>query len=199
MPNRNDSRTNPLNNIDKADSTDDQKNSDQRLLAHIKKGDKQAFGTLYERYLELIYNYIYFKVGGNHQETEDLTEEVFLRAFSSIMEKTKSQANFKALLYRIAHNLVIDNYRAKKIEVDIDDFEIVSGKSPNPEQSLENVQLSKELADAIKTLKPKLQEVIILRYISDLGTDEIAEVMGISRNYVRVLQYRALQKLKDNI
>jgi RNA polymerase sigma-70 factor (ECF subfamily) len=199
MPNRNDFEANPLNSIENDDSRNDQKVSDQRLLANIQKGDKHAFGILYERYLELIYNYIYFKVSGNHHETEDLTEEVFLRAFASIMEKSTKQANFKALLYRIAHNLVIDNYRAKKIEVDINDFEIASGKSPNPEQSLENVQLSKELADAIKTLKPKLQEVIILRYISDLGTEEIAEVMGISRNYVRVLQYRALQTLKDNL
>lgn len=199
MSNRNDLQANSLNNIGNDNVQKLSSLSDHDLLAKIAKGDKPSFGILYERYLDQIYNYIFFQVNGNHHETEDLTEEVFLRAFTTVLDKPRNQANFKALVYRIAHNLVIDSYRTKKTEVDLEKVEVISEKLPNPEATLENVQLSKELAEAIKTLKPNLQEVIILRYILDLSTDEIAEIMGISRNYVRVLQYRALQNLKVKI
>lgn len=199
MASRNDLKANSLNNIERSQGQRNKDLSDQELLSKIAKGDKLSFGILYERYLDQIYNYIFFQVNGNHHETEDLTEEVFLRAFTAVLDKPRQQANFKALVYRIAHNLVIDTYRTKKVEVDLEKVEVVSEKLPNPEASLENVQLSKELASAVKSLKPNLQEVIILRYILDLSTDEIAEIMGISRNYVRVLQYRALQSLKVKI
>lgn len=199
MASRNDLKANSLNNIERSQGQRNKDLSDQELLSKIAKGDKLSFGILYERYLDQIYNYIFFQVNGNHHETEDLTEEVFLRAFTAVLDKPRQQANFKALVYRIAHNLVIDTYRTKKVEVDLEKVEVVSEKLPNPEASLENVQLSKELASAVKSLKPNLQEVIILRYILDLSTDEIAEIMGISQNYVRVLQYRALQSLKVKI
>jgi RNA polymerase sigma-70 factor (ECF subfamily) len=199
MPSSNDFKANSLNNIDDSHNQKNRNLSDQDLLIKIAKGDKLSFGILYERYLDQIYNYIFFQVNGNHHETEDLTEEVFLRAFTTVLEKPKLQANFKALVYRIAHNLVIDTYRTKKVEIDLEKVDLVSEKLRNPEEALENVQLSKELASAIKELKPNLQEVIIFRYILDLNTDEIAEIMGISRNYVRVLQYRALQSLKVKI
>ncbi len=173
--------------------------SDQDLIAKISKGEKRSFGILYKRYLDQIYNYIFFQVNGNHQETEDLTEEVFLRTFQLVLEKTNKNQNFRALVFTIARNLVIDRYRAKKIEVDIEKFDIVSEKYRNPEETLENTQLSKDLSEAIQDLRPNLQEVIIFRYILEMTTDEIAEIMGITHNYVRVLQYRALQNLKTTV
>jgi RNA polymerase sigma-70 factor (ECF subfamily) len=169
---------------------------DQELLAKITKGDKHAFGILYQRYLNQIYNYIYFQVNGNKQEAEDLSEEVFLRTFQVVTEKTEKNKNFRALVFTIARNLVIDSYRANKNEVAIEHLDISSNEVWNPEQTLESSQLSKSLSDAIQNLRPNLQEIIILRYILELDTDEIAEIMGISNNYVRVLQYRALQSLK---
>lgn len=172
---------------------------DQELLAKITKGDKHAFGILYQRYLNQIYNYIYFQVNGNKQEAEDLSEEVFLRTFQVVTEKTEKNKNFRALVFTIARNLVIDSYRANKNEVDIEHLDISSNEVRNPEQTLESSQLSKSLSDAIQNLRPNLQEIIILRYILELDTDEIADIMGISNNYVRVLQYRALQSLKVTI
>jgi len=173
--------------------------SDQALLAHISKGDKDSFGILYQRYLDKVYNYIFFQINRNHQETEDLSEEVFLRTFKVVLEDSKGNKNFKALVFKIARNLVIDRYRTHKYEEDIENINLVSEKLHNPEETLEKTQLSKNLTDAVRELKPNLQEVIILRYILDLTTDDIAEIMGISHNYVRVLQYRALQSLKVNL
>ena len=199
MPKRNDSEVNTYNSIEGGPDQERTTIPDRALLARIVKGDKQAFGILYQRYLDQIFNYIYFQVNGNHQEAEDLTEEVFLRTFNIVLEKTKKNKNFRALVYTIARNLVIDRYRATKEEIDIENIDIVSEKIKNPEETLENTQLASELSDAIKELKPNLQEVIILRYILDMDTKEIAEIMGISQNYVRVLQYRALQNLKISI
>lgn len=196
MRSSNDFDPNSLNIVERRQKSEDENLSDDILLGMVAKGNKRAFSVLYERYLTVIYNYIYFQVSGDHHEAEDLTEEVFLRAFSIAIEKPKNQSNFKALLYRIAHNLVIDQYRTKKVELDIEAASNVSDDFPNPEENLETAQLSEDLTNAIKKLKPNLQSVIILRYVLDMDTDEIAEFMGISRNYVRVLQFRALQALK---
>ena len=176
-----------------------QKFSDQTLLAHILKGDKDSFGILYQRYLDQVFNYIFFRINRNHQESEDLTEEVFLRTFKIVLEDSNGNKNFKALVFKIARNLVVDRYRTTKHEEDIENVLLVAEKHPNPEVTFENTQLSNTLSDAIKELKPNLQEVIILKYILDLTTDDIAEIMGISCNYVRVLQFRALQNLKVSL
>ena len=196
MPSSNDFDPNSLNITERHRGEGSDNLSDEILLGMIAKGNKRAFSTLYERYINVIYNYIFFQVNGNHHDTEDLTEEVFLRAFTVVLEKPKKQSNFKALLYRIAHNLVIDQYRTNKVELDIEVASNITDKQLNPEESFENAQLSEELTRAIKKLKPNLQSIIILRYVLNMDTDEIAEYMGISKNYVRVLQFRALQALK---
>lgn len=196
---RNESEVKTYTLIDKNPDHSTRRSVDQDLLVKISKGDKHAFGVLYQKYLDQIYNFIYFQVRGNKQEAEDLTEEVFLRCFQVVTEETKKNKNFRALVYTIARNLVIDSYRSKKDVVDIDNIEITSSQLRNPEETLESWQLSSTLVEAIRELRPNLQEVIILRYILELETDEIAEIMGISMNYVRVLQYRALQSLKVTI
>lgn len=200
MPNRNDLEADSYTLIDKnLDQGDKEGPSDLDLLTKVSKGDKKAFGDLYQKYLDQIYNFVYFQINGNKQEAEDLTEEVFLRTFKVILEKPTRNKNFRALVYTIARNLIIDRYRTRKIELDIENIDLASEKMQNPEKTMEHAQLSNELTEAIQELRPNLQEVIILRYILELSTDEIAEIMGISHNYVRVLQYRALKSLKVNI
>ena len=195
----NESEVKTYTSIEKIPDHGARASADQDLLAKILKGEKHAFGILYQKYIDQIYNYIYFQVKGNKQEAEDLTEEVFLRCFQMVLQKSEKNKNFRALVYTIARNLVIDNFRGNKNEVDIDKLEISSNTVWNPEETLEKSQLSKILSEAIQDLRPNLQEVIILRYILEFDTDEIAEIMGISNNYVRVLQFRALQSLKVTI
>jgi len=199
MANRSISGTSSYFSRKRKSDQDKQKLSDQALLTHILKGDKESFGILYQRYLDQVYNYIFFRVNRNHQVSEDLAEEVFLRAFNIVLEEPKGNKNFRALVFKIAHNLVIDQYRMEKHDEDIENVFLVSEKHHNPEFTFERSQLSKTLSNAIKELKPNLQEIIILRYILDLPTEEIADIMGISHNYVRVLQFRALQNLKVSL
>ena len=86
---------------------------DNELVARASQGDRDAFGDLYERYLDAIFRYIYYRV--NHQQdAEDLTELVFLKAWQNIASCYEKKATFKSWVYRIAHNSIIDHYRTRK-------------------------------------------------------------------------------------
>lgn len=198
MKNRNTNEPNSYNTVD-ADKLNGNQLDDNELLDLIAEGNKRAFGTLYERYADAIYRYILFQVNGNKLEAEDLTEDVFLRAFKLVMKKRKKNASFKALVYRIAHNLVIDRYRTHKASVSLDQVEELKDTNPHPENVMQTKELSEELAAAVAQLKPKMQTVIILRFVVGADTSETAEIMGITESYVRVLQFRALNALRMQI
>ncbi|PJF26771.1 MAG: hypothetical protein CUN53_06590, partial [Phototrophicales bacterium] len=83
---------------------------DVELVDLARGGDREAFGELYERYIEKIYNYVYYRTG-NHHDAEDLSERVFTRAMNHIENYTERGVPFQAWLYRIAHNLVANWHR----------------------------------------------------------------------------------------
>ena len=92
--------------------------SEKKLIKLIKLGDKESFGILYDRYIEKIYQYIYYKT--HHKETaEDLTSLTFVKSLDYLPGFNEDNGNFKAWLYRIARNNIIDHYRTKKIEYNI--------------------------------------------------------------------------------
>ena len=199
MENRNLNKADSYKYIRTSASENGNQLSDDELLDLVAKGNKRAFGALYERYVDAIYRYVLFQVGGNEVDAEDVTEEVFLRAFKLVLKKRKKNSNFRALIYRIAHNMVIDRYRTRKSIVSLEQVEELKDSNPHPESWVQNSELSDELVAAIRELKPKMQKVIILRFIVGADTSETADIMGISEGYVRVLQYRALQELKTSV
>ncbi len=166
--------------------------SDSELVEQTTKGDKEAFGILYERHLDEIYRYVYFRVF-NHQEAEDLTETVFLKAWEAL-PKSRRVKNFRAWIYRIAHNLVID-YRKKKSP------EILEAEPPVREDligigpALEEKQESQRLMQALARLEFKYRQVIVLRFFNQMSHAEVARVLDVEEGHVRVLQCRGLQKL----
>ncbi len=166
------------------------------LLKFAVEGDKQAFGLLYEKYLDEIYRFAYYKVGDS-MLAEDITEETFLKTWESLPKlyaKGQKMGNFRAWLYRIAHNLVIDYYRKKKPE-QLGENQYQS-KALSPEEISERHALTQRIIAALKKLEPKLQQIIILRFINQLSHQETASIMNISNTYSRVLQYRAIKALK---
>ncbi len=167
------------------------------LIARAIQGDKEAFGDLYELYLDQIYRYAYFRVGDNNT-AEDLTETAFLKAWERLQVKSEKLSiyNFRAWIYRIAHNLVIDHYRMKKQHLHLDQVEPLKDTDPAPETVTLNSQQGEQLAQAIAQLDPLMQEVIVCRFINQLSHAETAEIIGRNTGYVRVLQYRALQQLR---
>ena len=168
-----------------------------KLKAHK---DSDAFAALYDLYVKRIYRFVYFKVSSK-EEAEDITSEVFLKAWNYVNEN-KEVKSFSGLLYRIARNCIIDLYRNKSSKADtILLSSLPEGIEPGDEgkKVLElNTGLeAEELIKAIKKLKLEYQEVLTLKYVDELHIDEIAEITGKGSIAVRVTIHRALKKLKD--
>jgi len=169
--------------------------TDSKLVDQAVHGDKHAFGHLYERYLDDIYRYVYFRVF-NHQVAEDLTEMVFLRAWEALPKSRRKIKNFRAWIYRIAHNLVIDHKRKKRPEI-LETEPMVQDTFSNIEAGFEEKQESQELMQAIAQLESKYRQVIVLRFFNQISHAEAAQILDIDEGHVRVLQYRGLKQLRQ--
>ncbi len=173
---------------------------EDKLITQAVRGNKQAFGQLYENYLDQIYRYIFYRIG-DHNEAEDLTEIVFLKAWEKLPQFKENAhiRNFRAWIYRIAHNLVIDKYRTRKQHVSLDNIRELQTHAPTPEEHTHMQDESQKLIQAISQLPPTLQQVIVCRFINQLSHAETARIIGAKEGYVRVLQYRALKIMRENL
>ena len=170
--------------------------SDDELIAQAYHGDRDAFGRLYERYLKQIYRYVYFRVGNVH-EAEDLTDTVFIKAWEALPTIVPHNFKVQAWLYRIAHNLVIDRFRTLHPDGSLDTLNEAHADGSSPEERYETNENTQDLARHITMLDPLLQEVLICRFVLGYSHSETADIMNRSVVYIRVLQHRALRKLKD--
>jgi RNA polymerase sigma-70 factor (ECF subfamily) len=157
---------------------------------------RKTFGQIYDRYIEKIYRFIFFKV--NSQEiAEDLASETFLKTWKVFKNEEKSIENMQAFLYKTARNLVIDYYRKNgKVQ-------IVSVDNPSitdPSQNLEEKEMLRSDVNMVKAaltnLKDDYQNVIIWHYLDDLPIEEISYILGRTEDATRVLLHRALEALK---
>jgi RNA polymerase sigma-70 factor, ECF subfamily len=164
------------------------------LVILAKDGDAEAFGHLYEAYLDRIYRYIYFRVT-DEQTTEDLISQVFMKAWENLDRYQPSGRPFIAWLYTIAHNTVIDHYRTRKETVAIENTVSLASDAPSPHEQVELHFEAENLRAALQTLTPEQQQVIVLKFISGMTTDEIARQLQKSAGAIRALQMRALQAL----
>lgn len=171
--------------------------SEKKLLYTLKvKADPDAFAALYDIYVKQIYRFVYFKVS-DHEAAEDITSEVFLKAWHYIQAHTEIKS-FRGLLYRIARNCIIDLYRARSAKPEIIiDVENEPGDEGAWIEGIVSTIENKKILDAIKRLKQEYQEVITLRYVDELEISEIAEIIGKGSITVRVTIHRALNKLKQ--
>jgi len=170
--------------------------SDSDLLHRAIQGDTNAYGNLYERYLDEVYRYVYYRVADQHT-AEDLTEIAFVKAWEALPRLKSLPQNVRAWIYRIAHNTVIDHYRTRKTSFPLEQAENLADEVPQPETALQSLEEKQQLALAIKQLKPQFQQVLVCRFINGLSHAETARIMGLSKNHVRVIQYRALQKIRE--
>lgn len=170
------------------------------LLFRIRTlGDKKAYGELYDNYTVSIYRFIFFKVS-SVEEAEDLTSETFLKTWNYLIDQEKASKidAFRPFIYKVARNLVIDYYRQRVEEVSLEGNQI--DKTDESKDIRLKVELDKQLEDiekGLRQLKEEYREVIILKYIEDLNTSEIAEIIGKSKNTTRVLAHRAIKALKE--
>ena len=173
--------------------------TDDGILARAAQGDLDAFGSLYEQYVERIYNYIYYRTG-NSYDAEDLTERVFMRAMRHINTYHDRGLPFSAWLYRIAHNLVAnwhrDNNRRKEIPLDESLFGYHQGE--HPESELLHLEERERLLHVIRSLPDDRQQLLILKFVEHLSNSEIGQVMGKTEGAVKSLYHRTLLVMRDN-
>jgi len=169
------------------------------FIKKAKKGEADAFGWLYDKYVSQIYRFIFLKVGVK-QEAEDITHQVFLNAWMNIASYEERGHPFSSWLYRIANNAVIDYYRGRK---NIQSLETTAGENlqelPELEKNLDKLQDLKLVQAALARLESDQQNVLIMKFIDDLSNKEIAATLNKSEGAIRVIQHRALKQLKKNL
>ncbi len=170
-------------------------NNERSLAERAARRDRQAFGQLYDRYVDKIYRYIYFKSGANAAEAEDLTAQVFLKAWEAVGNYRYEGYPFSTWLYRIAHNYLIDHYRTHRETLPLDTARNQSSQD-DPVRSAEQVLLSDQIQGALKHLTRDQQQVVILRFLEGYSTHEVAAIMNKDPDAVRALQHRALRALQ---
>ena len=163
----------------------------QRAMGH----DPEAFGRLYDILIDRVYRHIYYRVG-NEQDAEDLTQQVFLKAWQAIDRYKKTASPFIAWLMTISHNLVVDFYRTRKDRAYLEAEILADGPASNPEQAAEASLEQQRLQRAILKLSSDEQQVIIMRFIEGFEFSEIASVLNKKEGNVRVILHRALVKLR---
>ena len=174
--------------------------NEEDVLTQASQGDHIAFGLLYERYLERIFNYVYYRTGNLH-DAEDLTARVFQRAMKHIENYTDRGVPFSAWLYRIAHNLVANWHRdrSRRQEIPISDVPVLPSRGDHPERNLVRSQEQDSLLRLIRRLPPERQTLLILKFVENMSNAEIGEIMGRSEGAVKSLYHRTLLALRDHL
>jgi len=172
--------------------TSDEAELVQRAVDH----DPEAFGRLYDIHVDRVYRHIYYRVG-NEQDAEDLTQQVFLKAWQAIARYKRMASPFIAWLMTISHNLVVDFYRTRKDKAYLEAEILADGPASNPEQAAERSLEQQRLRRAILKLGSDEQQVVILRFMEGFQFSEIASVLNKKEGNVRVILHRALVKLRS--
>jgi len=176
---------------------------DASVIARAKH-DPAAFGILYERYAEKIYNYIYYRTG-NHHDAEDLTARTFQRAMKHIGRYKERGVPFSAWLYRIAHNLVANWHRdrSRRQVVALDEVELAGtpfhSHPQAPELAAETNEARRQLLTIIRRLPPERQQLLILKFVERLSNAEIGKIMGRTEGAIKSLYHRTLIALRDEL
>lgn len=170
-----------------------------QFVRQAKAGDSDAFGKLYDAYLERIYRFIYFRVE-DQQTAEDITSQVFLKAWENLGRFHIGGTPFLAWLYTIAHNAVIDHYRTRKVTAALDDVRL---SDPGHAEWVENaIDFSVEMESiksALSTLTGDQRQVLLLKFIDEMSNEEIAQHLGKREGAIRALQMRGLKALAKRL
>jgi RNA polymerase sigma-70 factor (ECF subfamily) len=173
---------------------------DESLLVEQAKNDSEAFGLLYKKYIQKIYNYVYYRTG-NHHDAEDLTAKTFQRAMRHISRYEQRGVPFSAWLYRIAHNVVANWHRdrSRRKVIALDELVLHHQRQQSPEGLVEDDEERKELLQVIRRLAADRQELLILKFVEGMSNEEIGRIMGRSEGAIKSLYHRTLLTLRKEM
>lgn len=164
------------------------------LVKKAQAGETEAFGEIYDIYIEDIYRFVFYKVG-QREVAEDLTEDAFFKAWQKLDTFEQKKYPFSSWLYRIAKNTVIDYFRKEKVSIEELNIDIADERMET-KKSAEQHFNQKILQKALVHLPETQREVVVLKYVNELSHKEISEVVGKSEIAVRTLLSRGMTKLK---
>jgi RNA polymerase sigma-70 factor (ECF subfamily) len=176
-----------------------ERNAIEDLVERAQAGDRDALEELYLEHFDRIYSYLHMTVGNRH-DAEDLTTQTFLRMLESIGRFRWGAAPFSAWLFRIAHNLAMDHFRARRRwqpEEEVPEPE-GSAEASAEEEALKALS-SESMFDLIDSLSDEQRQVLILKFVFDFSNAETAAVLEKSEGAIKSLQHRALASLQKQM
>jgi RNA polymerase sigma-70 factor, ECF subfamily len=169
------------------------------LVDRAQQGDRQALEELYLIHFDRIYSYLHVSVGNRH-DAEDLTTQTFLKMLESIGRFRWQAAPFSAWLFRIAHNLAMDHFRARRRWQPEEDVPEPAG-SEEPSAELEAMQSigRQSMLELIERLSPEQQQVLTLKFVFNFPNADVANILDKTEGAIKSLQHRALASLQKQI
>ncbi|WP_367134588.1 sigma-70 family RNA polymerase sigma factor [Saccharothrix sp. HUAS TT1] len=166
------------------------------LVRAAQGGDTDAFGALYDRYVDVVYRYVLFRVG-DRTLAEDVTSETFLRALRSIGSISYQGRDVGAWFVTIARNIVFDHVKSSRYRLEVTTAELADNRevADGPEQEVLTDATNAELLRCVAQLGEDQRECITLRFIQGLSVAETAARMGRNEGAIKALQHRAVRRL----
>jgi len=174
---------------------------DEKALVDRAKAEPEAFGFLYERYVDRIYSYVYYRTGSHH-DAEDLTAQVFLQALRNIRRYEHRGPPFTSWLYRIAHNAVANWHRdeGRHPMVPLDQTaELTAEGEESPYHRAAGKEQRELLLSAISRLPAERQDLLIFKFVEHLPNAQIGELLGRSEGAIKSLYHRTLLSLREDL
>lgn len=165
------------------------------VIERARSGDRAAFAELYDEHVDSVYRYLLYRVR-EPSDAEDLTSEVFTRAFANIHRYRWQGKSFLAWLYTIARNAVTDRRRRERPTVDLDTAYGIAEDGPTAHDRAVHGEEVSALRGAVKYLTSEQQQVLSLRFESNLSSRQVAKLLGKNEGAIRALQFRALGRLR---
>ncbi len=168
--------------------------ADEHALVERAKNDEQAFRELYERYFNEVYGFIAKRVGGR-ETAEDLTSELFIKIFTKLSSYEPRDCSFRAWLYRVAHNILIDHYRKASVrrETTVEEFPEIRDENQDVNEEIMRRHDAATVRSVLDQLPERYGQVLELKFFAEMDHAEIAGVMNVTVNNVGVMVFRALR------
>jgi RNA polymerase sigma-70 factor, ECF subfamily len=171
----------------------------RKLVDRAQQGDRAALEELYLIHFDRIYSYLHMSVGNKH-DAEDLTTQTFLKMLESIGRFRWQSAPFSAWLFRIAHNLAMDHFRARRRwQPEADVPEPVGEEEPSAELEAMQSIGRQSMLELIDKLSPEQQQVLTLKFVFNFPNADVAKILDKTEGAIKSLQHRALASLQKQI
>jgi RNA polymerase sigma-70 factor, ECF subfamily len=171
----------------------------RRLVGLAQEGDREALESLYLLHFDRIYSYLHLSVGNRH-DAEDLTTQTFLKMLESIGRFRWKRAPFSAWLFRIAHNLAMDHFRAtKRLQPEEEVPEPEGAEESSAEEAALKAIGRRSMLELIENLSHEQKQVLTLKFLFNFSNGEAATILGKTEGAVKSLQHRALASLQRQI